>query len=249
MRLLYDSVLDDCTIIGSERSGFPMTNVQHPHLVKRWRSLDLSVPSLLFDAGTGNKFALDTLVLAAHNLTAGATIKLQGNDTDDWSAPPLDDTVTYAAGIIIHYLAATASYRFIKITFTDASNPDDYIEIGRVMGVLKVTVAGVLQEGIVEDIEDSTTLTESVTKQVYSDVGVVARVYELPFEHISSTTRAQLKAFYAAVGAHIPIVLVPNENDVTTFPPIYCQFSGKINFEHAGVSYFKPGSLRFVEVF
>ncbi len=249
MRALYGSVIDACVITGNERSGFPLTNMQHPHLVRRWRSLDLTSASVIFDAGASLKFAFDTFILVQHNLTVAASVQLQGNDVDDWSAPPLDVTMTYATNIMLHYLAALVSYRFIKVTFTDATNPDGYIEIGRAMALMKVTIAGVLQEGILEDTEDSTIVDTSITKQTYSDIGIVSRVYELPFSHISVTTRAQLKALYASVGKHTPLVLVPNENDVSTFPPIYCQLSAQISLEHAGVAYFGVKALRFVEVF
>lgn len=71
-------------------------------------------------------------VLHLHNVSAGATVKIQGHTADAWGAPSLDETITWRAGTMFHYVqAASKTYRFWRIVVSgDAANPDGWIGIG-----------------------------------------------------------------------------------------------------------------------
>ena len=78
---------------------------------------------------------INTVVIAGHNLTSGADVTIQANDTDSWGSPDLDEEVT-ASNItpetpIIHYFSDTRK-NWGRILLEDSSNPDTYISAGRV---------------------------------------------------------------------------------------------------------------------
>jgi hypothetical protein len=248
MKILYDNPLDDCTISGSERSGFPMTNVQHIHLSRRWRSLTLSAEALLFNAGAGNTIDIDTFAIIQHNFSATASVKLQMNSADDWTTPPVDETLTWSAGIIAKFFTSTKSYQYLRVLITDAANADGYLEIGRIMAGLHLYLYQPL-EGILDEVEDSTVVSISITGQPFADLGTVARVYEVPLGTIPVATRTAIKALYTAMGKHTPMVVFPDEADPTTFPPIYALLMEGRIFKHAGSVHWDCESLRFKEAF
>lgn len=74
------------------------------------------------------------LILYDHNLTSAATITIEADvaatfDSASFGLPQVVETVTWAAGKILHYLAASATKRYWRLKITDTSNPAGYIEI------------------------------------------------------------------------------------------------------------------------
>lgn len=78
----------------------------------------------------GSAQEIKALVLYDHNLTSGAVIHIQGHTADSWGTPDFDDTVTYNADKIVHYLTSATTKRYWRLKIEDADNTDDYIQIG-----------------------------------------------------------------------------------------------------------------------
>lgn len=127
---------------GSESLSMPATNVQNPQPSKRWRTDGLSDMYLEIDLGSA--LAINLIAALYHTGTQAATWRIraatsQGDLTadpdydstaidmweDDW---PADQSPLHA----IHWLGDTPqTYRWWRVDFIDAGNPDDYIEVGR----------------------------------------------------------------------------------------------------------------------
>lgn len=73
----------------------------------------------------GSAQEVKVLVIYDHNLTSAATITLIGVDPTI-----LNESITWAADKILHYLAATTTKRYWQLQITDDTNPDGYIRIG-----------------------------------------------------------------------------------------------------------------------
>lgn len=77
-------------------------------------------------------------------LSPSATIKLQANWTNNWSAPALDLTLTHhdylIASINVDGLATAPGYRYWRFLIVDQSNSSDYIEFGAVMLGVHATI-------------------------------------------------------------------------------------------------------------
>lgn len=251
MRILYQNLADDCAVTASgERSGFPATNVQHPFLIRRWRSLVVSSEqSLLFDAGSGLTVKADTLAIVQHNLSSTAVVKFQANSIDSWSTPPVDQTAVWSEGIILVNLSAAQDYQLWRVSITDSANPDGYVEIGRIVIALRYQVEELPDSAVELDTIDTTVISKSITRQTYADLGVQARAYTLSMGIMGDTTRQSLAAVYAAVGQHTPVVLVADEKNPTKLPPIYCTMAKTVRYTHAGGWGWRDDGLKFVEEF
>lgn len=96
-----------------------------------FRSGALSDPwTMVFDLLTAQE--AKALFIHLHNVSPGATVRIQGHTSDAWGAPSLNETVTWRAGTMVHYIAAASkTYRYWRLVVEgDAANPDGYIGIG-----------------------------------------------------------------------------------------------------------------------
>ena len=82
--------------------------------------------SLVIDLGTAT--TISSVILLDHNLTSAATVTIEGNATDSWGAPTYTSTFSPITDPLSGYLSQT--FRYFRLTFADAANPDGVIRIG-----------------------------------------------------------------------------------------------------------------------
>jgi len=222
MIIIWDNELDKYNlIVSSEQGNFPASGLQNIHLVNSWRSNSLLDQYIKIDAGVGNTITADCAVIAAHNLTSGATIKIQGNDTDAWGGPPtLNETITYNADIMTK-LFTSAALRFWRFFFDDPANTDGYIEVGRLSFGPRLQMPPVAS-GF--DIPKKTTSNRniSITGQSYGDVGYKYRSPGFSFPFISDSEKAAIEAMWEEVDRIKPVFLLIWEDSLDIVGPIYC---------------------------
>ena len=85
---------------------------------------------------------VDTVAIFGNNFTSGATVKIQGNATDSWGSPSIDQALTFTkdgrksnnlgrdVGVWTHQFSSTESYQYWRIYVDDSSNTDGYLDIG-----------------------------------------------------------------------------------------------------------------------
>lgn len=65
------------------------------------------------------------LVLHEHNFTGTSYIRLRANTSASWSSPPLNETITWRAKTIRHYVQTSAAlYRYWNVFIDNIGNPD-----------------------------------------------------------------------------------------------------------------------------
>ena len=140
-RILYDmDKLAASTVTASSSSGSSRaaTNVLHDSPGKSWRTAsgDISAQWVKFD--TLSATAVTCVGVFAHNLTAGATVSVQGNASDSWASPSFNSLMTIATdadGSPLPYTVlyiASQSYRYWRLFISDPLNSASRIVIGRV---------------------------------------------------------------------------------------------------------------------
>ena len=223
MRALYNNLFDSPETIDSlsEATNYPIENAQNVSLDKVWRSTGLASETVTIDAGAGETFTMDSFAIVGHNLTSGATIDFQMNATDAWGAPSVDESVTWRAGIIVHYFTS-ATYRFARIVISDAANTDGYIEVSRFF------------EGAYLQFDPSSTIEFKIDNirndiQIFSDAnvawtreGVSWRTFEYKFPRTAYTMVAKLRTMWDTVGLHKPIIFMNYDDRFTEIDPAYC---------------------------
>jgi hypothetical protein len=121
---LDDAVLNE----SSQVDNLPVENLQHPFRTMVWRTTGCNSENVVIDLGQAQ--AVKAFALINHNLTQNAFIKIQGNSSDSWESPAVDESLNWHEDIIIKFFSG-GSYQYWRLVVQDANNPDEYLEFGR----------------------------------------------------------------------------------------------------------------------
>lgn len=128
---LWQNLFDTATVTASsEAADFPVTNLQNRWKDSEWRSTAVSTDQWI-KANLGSSPQISHIVLLNHNARLAQTIKLQANDTDVWTAPAVDISITITADMvsneILVYNYTGTSYQWWRtLIVADSGNPDGY---------------------------------------------------------------------------------------------------------------------------
>ena len=248
----WDNPIDIATLTGSsETANFTASQIQTPRLSEYWLTTGTS-ENLVIDAGMGNTIDAETLIIAGHNLTASATVTLQGNTTDAWGAPAFSVSMSaiwdYAANIFVIDTTAVTTYRYWRLVFSDATNPDGMLKVGRVfLGTGLNIIRGVSDSFVEREIETSQT-DFSISGQAYTDPGFKYRLYDLFFPYWTESMRQSIKTMLVTVGKHKPIFLVIDSDNIDKLDVVYCLIISDGNYTYLN-GYNWSSTLTFREVF
>lgn len=96
-----------------------------------WRSTGIIDESLIFNFGTPD-YAL-VIILHDHNLTANATVTIEGNYTDSWTSPDWNLALDPSQDPIFAYIFPGDDYAFFRLHLEDPTNPAAYLEAANVL--------------------------------------------------------------------------------------------------------------------
>ncbi len=250
MRLMWDNEIDNMTIsAATENSNYPAENVADQRLSKVYRSTDDEDEWILFDAGPGNTINPTAVLIAAHNITAAATITIQGNATDSWGAPTVSETVTHDDETMVLFFTG-AALRYWRLFVDDPTNPDTRIEIGRVFLGTYLALPPIEPSPNLP-LQSSTAVTSSITGQVYANRRKVFRVPAFAYPLVTDAQRQSLETMFRAVEGATPVFLIVWEDNLAQVGPIYCTIDqSEIPFQQSPVmGLLWETSLKFKEAF
>lgn len=191
------------------------------------------------------------------SISAAATIKIQANNLNDFSSPPLDITLSRTSEGIFYFFdsIADSGYRFWRFYFEDKFNVNgnegfslSYIYLGDYTTLTTTNI----QVGINKTINDPSLRTESEAGAIYFDrktkfVNITSSSIAL----LTTSERNTLEQLFFDFGTTTPFFLsVDPRNCITdTLPDLtkYVIFSSPPNFSHVKAQYFNM-SLSFREV-
>ena len=246
MRILWDNEFDKHAVVAvSEDANYPKENVQDQRLSRYTRSTSDENQSWKINLAAGTQF--NSCVIAGHNITNGATIKIQGSN-DDFATTPLDSAITHDAGHMIHFFTSGANYKDWRFFVHDATNPDTYIQIARLVLCNYLDVVEGPHRDFAEEPLDTTVVDFSQSGQVYADEGIIKRRYSLTFKKWTQTMKESLETMFASIKTAKPFFLVIDEDNMDKILPLYCKIA-----EYPGYTHFSAfrysGSITFLEVF
>jgi hypothetical protein len=241
MRILVNDVWKAGTITAStEAAGYPAANSQHVHLSRKWRSTALTSQWVKVDLGAA--VAADCIAIAGHNLTAAAVVKVQASDTDAWGSPVIDKAGDPLDSVILIPFSLD-SRRWWRITVDDSTNPDGYVQLGRIFLCQRYESVEPIAGGFIGSVEDSTVTKDSITGQRFADVGVVRKTYRVTMGTMKNETKEAIDACYAAAGVHQPVIVEPADG----IARMYATFDGKPQFTAVGAWGWTDGGIEFKE--
>jgi len=227
MRFMYANQWDESSYTvssNSEETDYPASNLREYQLARHYRATGDTSEWVKIDGGSSEAITASIAFIAGHNITSGATtIKIQGNDTDSWGSPTVDQSFTHDAGVM--WKAFTEdSLRYWRFLVEDASNPDTYIKMGRVGLGTYLDMTNWPKAQFPRRTVDTSTIRRSPTGQLYGDKRITYKEYEFDFPIITDTERQNLETMWEAVQKVKPILFIADPSG-TTIDPLYCTIS------------------------
>lgn len=218
MKICYDNEVMNATITSFSENPYYLFSdgLKDSRLSRVGRTLAVSSQWIKFAFPVA--VSADSVLIANHNLTAGASVKLEGNASDVWTSPAL--SVTLTPDSIVYSTFSSASYQYWRITVNDVSNTDGFIQIGSVFLGDSLTMPGFDTVGTVFG-KSSSSRSISVSGQAYGQKRLIYKVADINFPDVSSIEKIAIETFIETVDTTDPFWLIIWENDTAICPPVY----------------------------
>ena len=247
MLLSYENRFDAYTLVpSSEAPNLGIKNAQLIHLSNKWRTIGDASEDVV--GGSAVAFTPDCAFIAGHNISDAATVKIQGNDVDVWVGPTVDITMT--RGKTVYYaFVGFAAHLYWRFLVEDPTNPDGYIEIGRLWLGASTSLDNGPARGLVETMHDTTAQTFSITGQLYSDRGIRFKSYDVYFPFFTDAIKANVETFADAVGTGVPFFVTYDTGKADKLNPFYAVMTSGIGYTNLLGLVKWDGKMAFREVF
>ncbi|MGD8305206.1 MAG: hypothetical protein PVF17_01005 [Ignavibacteria bacterium] len=250
MKILYDNIAMNSTITSfSENPYYEWdTALNDTRLTRYGRTLGVDDEWLMFESASA--VDVDWVYISNHNITSGATVKIQGNATDSWGSPSVDQAMSYDSTYDYWYynFSSTESYKYWRIYIDDPTNTDGYIQIAYVFIGEGLTMPGINPEVSVPYTSNAE-VTKTPSGQAYGDRRVRLKGGGVTFPTITETQRQSMLDFFDYVDLTLPFLVLFWENDLDVEPPLYAQLTNSLEItknNQAGLTW--TLTLEFEEV-
>ena len=214
MIIRYDETAKDSNLTTNSLSiNYPITNILDSRLTRIYRTIAGTTTSeIVFDAGSA--IDVSSICIANHNITSSvSTLKIQGNNTDSWGTPAFEQSITWNSGIM--FLDFTEqSFQFWRIQIIDATNPDTFIEIGRVW-IGKAYITPGIAFPVLQDRKSESVRITSISGQSYMDKRYQADLVSMKFPKLSETEKNTNLEIFDIVDVGIPFFITFNKAGAT----------------------------------
>ncbi len=213
---------DAASVTGSTALGdMSLQNVQKKSLSRVYRTSDLSA-TIAIDLGAAQE--IDFCSIVAHNATASGTVTIKAGSTDavsDYTSGALDLITGNDLGYELNSFAASftaQTYRYWQLEFSDASNPDSYLQIGRVYLSKAFTPTTNIDYGVEEGFSDQSRVSRTISSEVISVDRDPFRVATFEMSFLSQDEAfTSLYEFDRLRGKKKDVVFVPDMSETTHF--------------------------------
>ncbi len=152
-------------------------------------------------------------------ISPSATIKLQANNADSWSAPSFEVTLSYADTSIYHVNTAgigDTAYRYWRLLIQD-QNPLGYIEVGAFfLGNYFNPTRGRVQFPLSVSTIDDSDIIVSEGGQTYSDIKQPTASYQLRWFGLQKADIEEFEDQFQAYGSNKPFFVVMDSDATFT---------------------------------
>ncbi|MDD5533486.1 MAG: hypothetical protein PHC52_11890 [Syntrophales bacterium] len=216
-RFYWNNLADATATVETSSSAaaeYPLANIKNIWPTYVFRTASLGAPDYIkWDLHTAQ--FVSCFILWNHNISAGATIRLQGNATDSWGTPTYDEAVTWTEENLVHVLTSAVSLRWWRLIITDALNPDGYISAGcRFLG--DVFQPGESNATRVPSLIDPSEIAFSRGGQLTAAQLDGYDQMSYAFDAVGAADQATMKTIYRALGTFKPYFIIEDSNYPTT---------------------------------
>lgn len=243
MRVLTSNLVDSGSPVvtaSSAATGYPAGNVSQTFLDRVWRT-GTSVADEWIKFDFGSSVVVSAFVAAGHDLVNGSdtTVKIQGNATDSWGSPTVNQTLTFTTGKPVFHVNTGVpwSLRWWRFIFTKPSAGTTR-NIGRIYIGTHTDLAGEPGfEGVSVSEEDPSTSTRTRGGSLYVDTRTTRRVFGIDFPFLTNTEKSEVGSLWESLGIHTPFFtqIDPNgSNELSEM--LYARFTGPYEREVVGIA-------------
>jgi len=171
-------------------------------------------------------------------LSPSAVIKIQGNETDNWTAPTFEQTVEFNDFNLAFQNADgfhTGPLRYWRAYIEDKANPLGYVEFGYVfLGDAYSPTRGAPQFPLQDDIVDQSDFAVSESGQIFFNKKQKYSEIEIEWFALTKTEREEIEFIFEKFGNSQPLVFSIDADEAfsTEFQSWvkFCFFDGKPQF-------------------
>jgi hypothetical protein len=184
----------------SEEPQAPAEGTQETSREFAWRTAAGQLAETV-DNDLGAALEYNLVGILGHNLGPDAVVQIIGADDAAFSVNPVTDTLTYIGNDLWAILGTARTKRYVRLSITDAANPDNYLEIGPVMLGLAVELSTSHAAPYQQGAEDQSTveMTPGLVLLVTDRRGSVD-LWELEFKGLSEASLATIRDLLKTVG-------------------------------------------------
>ncbi|RLC38719.1 hypothetical protein DRH27_01570 [Candidatus Falkowbacteria bacterium] len=172
-------------------------------------------------------------------IAPSSVLKLQANETDAWSSPSYETTLTYNGRAIIEIDTAglhTEALRYWRLEIDDLNNPQGFVELGACfLGDYFEGTRGKPQFPFRGGYVDRSPSVTSEGGQVFSDIREKTEKFQLEWFGLTVAEKEDLDTFFDDFGVSQPFFIVFDSETAfsssSNYYVRYCKFSGAPNYQ------------------
>jgi hypothetical protein len=253
MRIAYNNYADSPAIVSATTAitNYPITNTQNERLKTSFRTSTLS--NLVLKIDLGSVKTITVAALSGHNLTSSATVVFSAIDANPIIYSPTTEVRFVSALAYTGYILTEASEKLTTETpdylitgtsesvvqycyfeINDPTNPDGFIEIGRVWVGEYITIdpSSLLGFSVIKKASDIVQHTKGQQKFAIAKTGW--REFNFDFPISNYVMIKQIEDMYDYCGNYKSILFC-NFDDIRGYvlvEPVYCSINGNMAFKH-----------------
>jgi hypothetical protein len=235
MRIAYKNKIDD--LLASQVTAltenvlYPIENVQDQRLSVKYQTDGASIQSVIFNLGVATTVTVAAIL--GHDIPSGTTCIIQGNGTNVWTSPSVNETFTVSASTesILKFFTG-GSYQYWRFYFTTVISA---INIGRLWLGEYITIdpSSLLDFNITKMNDDNVTFGKG--RQKFATRGIGWRKFELNFPDTNYSMIKKIEDMYDEVGKHSSLLFC-NFDTIRNYQivePCYCSIEGDLQLKHS----------------
>lgn len=172
-------------------------------------------------------------------ISPSATVKLQGNETDVWTSPSYEQTLTYNGRAIIEIDEDglhTEALRYWRMEITDLDNPQGYVELGACfLGNYFEGSRGKPQFPFRAGYVDRSPTVFSEGGQTFSDIREKTEQFNLDWFGLTISEKEILDQFFDDFGTSQPFFVVFDSaagfSSIENYYVRYCKFAREPSYQ------------------
>jgi hypothetical protein len=175
----FSNQTDEATLGGgSWNASYPLTNLQNRYLAQKARTTNDATGSTYITIDLGSDQLIGVMALISTNISPSATIRVRGADNSGMSSPDYDSGAISSYQHTDYAISFTQTdARYWRIDINDTSNPDGYVEIGRLFIGSRFRPGINCEIGAALGVESRTQTQEALNGPEYFDERVNRRTW------------------------------------------------------------------------